>query len=550
MPMTLDEAADHLVRSDPRFALSTAVIRGEALPVFANAPMDIPALVAHGAAVRAPGEEFIIYEDERVSYEEWRAEVGRLAAGLVARGVRPGERVAIAMRNYPEYLTLIAGIAAAGAVSVLINAWWTTEELEYGFSDSGAKLVFADGPRAERIRPFAAKHGLELVAVRDAEPEGGLAYADLLADEPLSSPPAIRPEDDFTIVYTSGSTGFPKGVALGHRGATQAVWSWLMSVVIAPMLAPPPPGTPPRKEVSLCATPLFHVTATHPLFLLSIGVGGKMVLMRKWSGEAAVELIEREGVTRFLGVPTMTADIALAAKRMGRVLPTLSNLGAGGAKRPGAQVAMQAEVFPAAAITSGYGMTETNALGTGIGGPDYAARPESAGRLYPGIQKIRIADGQGRALPPNTLGEICLKSATLMRGYLNKPEATAEAIRDGWLHTGDLGMLDEQGYLFILDRMKNIIIRGGENISGLEIEGVLHKHPKIIEAAAFSVPHERLGEVVGAALYVSGPVSAEELSEFIGPQLAKFKNPERYWMKQEPLIRAAPAKSDRREIRA
>lgn len=546
-PMTPEDAARSLIRDDPRFALTTATIRGEALPVFANAPAHLPALQAHGAAIRAKGEVFIVFEDERIAYDDWLRETRRLAAGLAARGVRPGDRVAIAMRNYPEFLTLMMAIAAAGAVAVLINAWWTSEELEYGFADSGARLVFADEPRAARIRPFADRLGLTLVAVRDAAPGPAGAYGDWLAEADFDPPP-IAPEDDALIVYTSGSTGFPKGVALGHRAATQAVWSWSMAMAMAQMLAPAPAA--PRPEVTLCATPLFHVTAMHPLFLLSVGIGAKFVMMRKWSGEAAVEVIARERVTRFIGVPTMAADVAEAAQRMGRTLPSLANLGAGGAKRPGAQVAPQADVFPEAAITSGYGMTETSALGLGIGGPEYLARPEVAGRLYPGIQQLKIADEEGRALPPDTMGEICLKSPTLMRCYINQPEATAEAIRDGWMHTGDLGMVDATGCVTILDRKKNIIIRGGENISGLEVEGMLHKHPKVIEAAVFSVPDERLGETVGAALRVAGAVDAAELTAFLSDHLASFKHPARYWMQAEPLARGATDKLDRRAIRA
>ncbi|QIE54010.1 acyl--CoA ligase [Pikeienuella piscinae] len=548
-PMTLDEAVAHMVGTDPRFALTTAQIRGEELPVFANAPNDLPALQALGRTIRAPGADFIVYEDERVTYDDWCEETARLAAGLVARGVRPGDRVGVAMRNYPEYLTLIMAIAAAGAVSVLINAWWTSEELEYGLVDSGAKLIFADGPRAERLRPVAGRLGLDIVATRDAAPAGGARYADLLTPEPGAfTPPKIDPDSDFAIVYTSGSTGHPKGVALTHRGAIQAVWSWFITLAVGPLMVETPP--PSRPQAFLCATPLFHVTATHPLFLLSIPCAAKLVMMRKWSGEAAVEVVEREAVTRFLGVPTMCADIADAARRAGRTLPSLVSLGAGGAKRPGAQVAPQAEVFPHAAIGSGYGLTETNALGVGIAGPDYLEKPEAAGRLYPAIQKLKIADETGRALPPDTLGEICFKSATLMRGYLNKPAETAEAIRDGWLHTGDLGMVDAEGYLTIVDRKKNIIIRGGENISCLEVEGALHRHPSVLEAAVFPIPDERLGEAVGAALSIVGQVTSAELSAFLGDVLAPFKHPARYWFREGPLTRGATDKIDRRAIRA
>lgn len=549
MPMSLDEASAHMAATEPRFALGTATIRGEALPVFINAPQTLRALQAWGATVRPADADFIVFEDERLTYSAWMGETARLAAGLVALGVKPGERVAVAMRNYPEYLTLMLAISGIGAVAVLINAWWTTEELDYAFSDSGAKLVFADGPRAERILPFAAEKGLRIILLRDGAPAGLERYESVLAAPGAAMPePEIDPDSDFAVMYSSGTTGHPKGVALTHRGACQAVWSWYFTLSLGPLMVEEAPA--PKPQAVLCATPLFHVTATHPIFLLSIPLAAKFVMMRKWDGEEAVRVIERESVTRFLGVPTMSADLAEAAKRMGRTLPTLTSLGAGGAKRPGAQVAQQQEAFPHAAVASGWGMTETNALGIGIQGADYVARPEAAGRLYPPIQKLKIADDQGRALPPNTLGEICVKSATLMRCYLNKPEATAEAIRDGWLHTGDLGMVDEEGYVTILDRKKNIIIRGGENISCLEVEGALHRHPAVFEAAVFPIPDERLGEGVGAAIQVTAPVTQAELSAFLSGHLASFKHPVRYWMQEGPLLRGATDKIDRRAIRA
>ncbi|MEX2520242.1 MAG: class I adenylate-forming enzyme family protein [Paracoccaceae bacterium] len=549
-PMSLSEATEHMTRTDPRFPLTTATIRGEELPIFANAPADLRALQAYGASVRAAGADYIVYEDERVSYSDWCAETARLAHALRHHlGVQPGERVAVAMRNYPEYLTLMIAIASIGAVSVLVNAWWTTEELEYGFTDSGAKLVFADGPRLERIAPFAARLGLRMVAVRDTSPTATESYDDVVATGEDSLPAVvIDPDSDFAIMYSSGSTGHPKGVALTHRGAVQAVWSWFFALSLGPLMAEKPPA--PKPQAVLCATPLFHVTATHPLFLLSMPFNAKFVMMRKWEGERAAELIEREDVTRFVGVPTMCADLADAARRTGRTLPSLSSLGAGGAKRPGAQVSPQAQVFPHSAMASGYGLTETNALGLGIQGEDYLARPEAAGRLYPPIQKLKIVDDADRELPIGAVGELCIRSATVMRCYLNKPEATAEAMKGGWLHTGDLAKVDAEGYVTIVDRKKNIIIRGGENISCLEVEGALHRHEAVLEACVFAIPDDRLGEAVAAAVSVSAPVTPEMLSACLAGVIAPFKHPVRYWLQDGPLLRGATDKVDRRAIRA
>lgn len=549
-PMSLSEASEHMTRTNPRFTLATATIRGEDLPVFANAPADLRALQAYGASIRAAGADYIVYEDERISYTDWCAETARLGHALRHHlGVRPGDRVGVAMRNYPEYVTLMIAIASVGAVGVLFNAWWTTEELEYGFTDCGANLVFADGPRVERITPFAARLGVRVVAVRDEAPAGMLGYRDVLSKGQASLPDAvIDPDSDFAIMYSSGSTGHPKGVALTHRGAVQAVWSWFFALSLGPLTAAKPPA--PKPQAVLCATPLFHVTATHPMFLLSIPLNAKFVMMRKWDGEAAVEVIDREGVTRFVGVPTMCADLADAARRMGRTLPSLSSLGAGGAKRPGAQVSPQARAFPHAAVASGYGMTETNALGLGIQGEDYLARPEAAGRLYPPIQRLKIVDDEDREVPLGQVGELCIRSAAVMRGYLNMPEATAEAMKGGWLHTGDLAKVDAEGFVTIVDRKKNIIIRGGENISCLEVEGALHRHEAVLEACVFAIPDERMGEAVAAAISAIAPVTPEVLSAFLSEVIAPFKHPVRYWFQDEPLLRGATDKIDRRAIRA
>ncbi|MEO0361378.1 MAG: AMP-binding protein, partial [Pseudomonadota bacterium] len=542
----------HVTATDPRFALTRAEVRGVELPVFANAPTSLRELQKIGREIHA-GRDYIVYEGERIGYDDWVEETWCVAAALRDRfGVGPGDRVAVAMRNYPEYLTLLMAIPAIGAVVVMVNAWWTTEELEYGFADSGAKLVFADGPRAERIAPFAERRGLKTVWVRDAAPEGAPTWDAMLADAPNAAEPdaQIEPDDDFAIMYSSGSTGHPKGVILTHRGAISATYSWLMGFSLIPLMMEEPPAPKADRQTILLATPLFHITATHPCFLLSIPLGAKLVMMRKWDAEEAVRLVREEEVTRFLAVPTMAQDLALAARRLGLDLPTLSNLGAGGAKRPPAQVAEQQEALPGVAVASGYGMTETNALGVGIQGEDYLAKPNAAGRLYPPLQEIKIVDDEGGALPTGEVGEICLKSATAMRGYLNQPEATAETLREGWVHTGDLGWLDDEGYLTIVDRKKNIIIRGGENISGLEVEAAIHRHPAVLEAAVFPAPDDRLGEVVGAQIRLreGAALAEDDLAAFLSDILAKFKIPERIWWAEGPLLRGATDKIDRRAI--
>jgi len=301
----------------------------------------------------------------------------------------------------------------------------------------------------------------------------------------------------------------------------------------------------------LIVTPLFHVTATHPMFLLSLPMGARVVLMYKWGAEEAARLIDQEQVTRFLGVPTQTAELMDAARRLGRNLSSLEFLGSGGAKRPAAQVGELAQQFPHAAVASGWGMTETNAIGLGIIGPEYLQRPGAAGRLYPPLQQLRIVDDEGNPLPNGQVGELSVKSAANMRCYLNKPEETAEALRDGWLRTGDLALVDNDGYVTIVDRKKNIIIRGGENIACLDVEGALHRHPAVAEAGVFSVPDERLGETVGAGIQIRPGMSVtpQELHNFLADHIAAFKIPQYYWLREELLPRGATDKTDRRALR-
>lgn len=554
--ITPEEATAHILATNPTFAVAPTVIRGVTYKAFQNVPPTVPSLMAAGMAQHDNGaSDYLLYEGERWTYGAFCAEVRRMSHVLHDHfNVRKGDRVAIAMRNYPELMALVLAISSTGATVVFVNAWWTTEELEYALRDSGAKLVFADGPRIERLLPLVADLSLTLIGVRDGEGMVEHGYAALqsgAAETALNI--AIDTDDDFAVMYSSGTTGHPKGVVQTHRSAVSAVFSWLMQAVIAPLVTPPEADAPtPLRPSALVVTPLFHVTATHPLFLLSLVAGARITLMRKWDAAEAVRLIKAENITRFLGVPTQSAELMHAAQVAGETLTTLDYLGSGGAKRPGAQVAQLAKTFPNAGIATGWGMTETNALGIGMIGDDYVKRPESAGKLHPPVQELRLLDDAGNDVPLGELGEITVKSPANMRCYLNKPEATAETMKDGWLRTGDLAVMDAEGYITILDRKKNIIIRGGENIACLDVEGALHRLPDVIEACAFSVPDERLGETVGACVQLRGgaSLSHEKLIAALEGHIAKFKTPTHLWTQTTPLMRGATDKLDRRGLRA
>ena len=555
--MTMDQAVQHVTTTNPAFALGDVDIRGVQLRVFKNAPPHIRAMMQASREAQANGlAEYIVHQDERWTFDQFCSESNRMSHVLQSEfGVTKGQPVGIAMRNFPEMLMLITAIASIGAVTVFVNAWWTTEELDYALKDSAARVVFADAERLRKLAPLAEPLGLTLIGVRDGEAMADLLYSQLrdqMADD--SWPDVdIAADDDFAVMYSSGTTGHPKGVVQTHRGAINAVFTWLMQFVMGPLMDPPGPDVPPAPRPSaLIVTPLFHVTATHPMFLLSMPAGAKLALLPKWDAEMAVRVIRDEKITRFLGVPTQSADLLAAAARMGEALESLDYIGAGGAKRPAAQVPELARSFPNAKIATGWGMTETNAVGIGLVGDEYVDHPGACGRLHPPVQELRFLGDDGQVLGVGEIGEITVKSPCNMRCYLNKPQATAEALQDGWLRTGDMGMIDADGYVTIVDRKKNIIIRGGENIACLDVEGALHRHPAVAEACAFSVPDARLGESVGAGVQLrpGATVTESELNAFLAEHIAHFKVPQHYWFQSNPLPRGATDKIDRRGLRS
>jgi long-chain acyl-CoA synthetase len=458
------------------------------------------------------------------------------------------------MRNYPEWVVAFAAITSLGAISVSLNAWWTSEELDYALRDSGSTVVIADGERVARIAPLLGSLPLRVIAVRAAGalPAGVEHWRDAVVPGAALPPVDLHPDLDATILYTSGTTGHPKGAVSTHRAVLSALQAFACRAMINAAMGAgaKQPGPKPWPTSFILVVPLFHVTGCVPVMLSCFAAGYKLVMMHKWDAARALELIERERVTQFVGVPTQSWDLLECPEFAKRDTSSLASVGGGGAPAPPELVRRVDKSFAAARPGIGYGMTETNAYGPGNAGDDYLRKPTSCGRVVP-IIEMRVTDDAGRVLGPNQVGELWFRGPNLIRGYWNKPEATAETLVDGWLRTGDIGRIDEEGFVYVQDRAKDMVLRAGENVYCAEVEAALYEHPDVYEAAVFGVPHERLGEEVAAAI-VPKPgrtLEPDALRSFLARHLAPFKIPTRIELKTDALPRNPAGKILKRALR-
>lgn len=553
--LRFNEAVATLTSQGQAFEVNTVELRGISYRNFAALPANLGEYFT--VMLQHAQKDFAVYLKERYTYTEGYQHSCEFGAALLERyRLSKGDRVAILSRNNPQWMMAFIGTTAVGGVAVPMNAWWTTEELDYGFADSGARIVVADRARVKRLLPIAKKYGLQIIAIDDCSDLGveQTPFAELLRDHHGASMPAVEValDDHATIMYTSGSTGHPKGSLSSHRGVLSALYSWMCMGVATKIAATQEVREQGLSPAALVTIPLFHCTGSHSAFMLSLVVGRKMVIMHKWDAEEALRLIEAEKITWFNGVPTMSAELQAAAVNTDRDISSLTEIMAGGAARPPDQVKKISGTFKKSAPGIGYGLTETNALGTVNAGAFYIARPDSAGRAVPAVTEFRIVGEGGAELRAGERGELCIKSPANILGYWNKPEATAEAFVDGWFHTGDVAYLDEDGFLYIVDRIKDIIIRGGENISCLEVEAAIYAHPGVNEAVVFGLPDDRLGEIVGAAVVMREGIemNAETLRDYLTERLAGFKIPAQVWFRTEQLPRIASGKIFKRQIKA
>lgn len=547
--LTRLEAIAELTAVGQDYELETIEMYGRTVRGFKNGP----ATLREHFEVACSDETFLVYDNERYSFTEAHEKAGLFAAVLQQEyGIEKGDRVAISMRNYPEWVLSFMAITSMGAIAVAMNSLWTPDEMAYGLKDSGAKVLFADQERIDRIQPIMAELDLNIIAVRPTAvlAENITSIDDLMTKYAGQTMPDVdvSPHDNATILYTSGSTGHPKGAVSCHQNIMTALLSWELDQHIALVINNLTLPEAEYQASTLLAVPLFHATGLLAGLLSSYRIQRKVVLMYKWDADLSTEIIEEERITSFIAPAAMTGDLVEKAKSTNRDLSSLATVGGGGAPRAPEQVRSIASSFAKAMPNTGWGMTETNAIGAGIGGEDYLEHPSSSGRCSAALD-IKVINEAGETLPAGERGELLICGSSVIKGYWNRPDANAETFVDGWLKTGDVAYIDQEGYLYIVDRIKDLVIRGGENIGCAEVEAGLLVHPQVLEASVYAVPDERLGEEVGATIYTDGEIDGEVLKKFLLDHIARFKIPRYIVVSEEPLLRIASGKIDKRRIR-
>ncbi len=554
--LSLAEATDVLTAPGATFEMESSQRGGRAERVWKNGPKSLQDVFVAACAFGA--RTFIVNGEERVSFDAFGRAAQAFARHLIGLGVKPGDRVALAMRNLPEWPVSFYGSVLAGAVATPLNAWWSAGELTYALNDSGAKVAVFDAERFDRVRerlPDCPALTAVLVCRRAADAELGEAveledvirspfdWAELPALE--AAPVQVGPEDAATLFYTSGTTGEPKGVLASHRAATTAIFATLFSQARSFVRRGEevPAPDPEALKAYVVSIPFFHVTGCFSLLDIAMVAGIKLVLMRRFDPEACMALIEKERATSIGGVPTIPWQLLEHPARAKYDLSSLDTVTYGGAPAAPELVRQLDRTWPHARTGTGWGMTETCATFTHHFAEDYVHHPDSCGPAAP-VNDMKIVDAAGNSLAPGEVGELLVRGPSVVGGYWNKPEATAKSFQDGWLKTGDLARLDEEGFCYIVDRIKDVIIRGGENIYSVEVEDVLYTHPAVMDAALVPIPHRTLGEEPGAVVTLKPGFQAdeEELRAYVRARLAAYKAPVRVLLHTEPLPRNANGK--------
>ena len=550
----LQKAREELTGIGGPFEIVESEVLGNRARIYKNAPLNVREVWL--STIQFAERPYLIYGDERLTYADAHERVNAVASWLAAQGVKPGDRVAIAMRNYPEWMLIYWACVSSGITVVGINAWWTTEEMAYAFSDSAPEVVFLDSERLARLkeRPDLAAD-LKIVGIRIPDaPENVTPWSEVIAHGGNLPDVEVDPDSDACIFYTSGTTGHPKGAQLTHRGCVSNLFN-LMYAAASSALATEratgiaPPVTPPI-PTTLITTPLFHVTANNCGAYATTAAGGALVLMYRWDAGEALRLVSKERVTSMSGVPVMARELINHPDFATTDTSSLASLSGGGAQVPPDLVQKIESQVSTARPSTGYGMTETCGIITSIAADFFVDKPDSAGPAMPNFE-AKCVDDDGQAVQPGQVGELWVRGSSVIKGYINRPEATADSITDGWLHTGDIARIDDDGFIFIVDRKKDMVLRGGENIYCAEVEAAVYRHEAVAECCAFGVPDDRLGEEVGIALVLKPGerLTEDALRDHCAAIMAKHKAPRYIWFLEEALPRKASGKFLKRELR-
>ena len=555
-----NDAIASLTAPGEPFGWTVQEVNGVGVRVYDNAIPDMRAVwtmsAPHG------DKDYMVYGDERYSFDEAHARVRALAHHLrAACGAGPGTRVAISMRNYPEWVLSHWAIISVGAAAVGMNSWWTRPEMEFALNDCEPVALIVDGERLATLGP--ARDEVPLVVARhDGDLPGSAVGWDAVAD-PSAAPDVlpdadIDPDDDALIFYTSGTTGFPKGARLTHRAVVHNLMNMILLTACGDAARArrmarsgteePPPEAPPL--VALLPVPLFHVTGCNCVLHTVTIAGGCLVLMYRWDTTEALKLIEQESVTVFTGVPSMSREMLQHPDWERTDTSSLRSMGGGGSAISADLVRRIDDGLSQGRPGVGYGLTETAGIATAISNEFYVANPSSVGPLVP-CMEAKVVDEDGSTLDAGRRGELLLRGPNVMKGYLNRPDATAAAIVDGWFRTGDIAEIDADGWIHIKDRIKDVVIRGGENIHCSEVESAIYELDEVAEAAVFGLADERLGEEVAAAVVLVPGARLDQpgLIAHLEARLARFKHPRHVWFLDEALPRNANGKLLKRELR-
>ncbi len=550
----LSRVWSELTQTGAPFELSAVPSPFGDLRIYRHAPPTLRHLWQ--AAASFGGRDYLVFEDQRITYAEAAATSARIAAWLHAKGIGKGDRVVVAMRNYPEWMLIFWACMSIGAIAVGFNAWWTAPEMDAALESASPKAAFVDKERLAILRECDSAAGIPTIAAThlDGDEDEASTWLDAVSFACEAPDTMVEPEDTAMIFYTSGTSGRPKGAELTHRGCVTNIFNVVFSAqaqarahALAAGQTETPEAPPP---VVLLTTPLFHVTANNCGAQVATALGGKIVLMRRWDAGLALRLMATEHVTTFSSVPVMARELISHPDFATTDLSSLASIGGGGAQMQPDLVARVDGSTERVRAATGYGMTEASGVISSISGDFFADKPTSCGRPLPSFD-IKCVDDAGEGVAAGAIGELCVRSATVAAGYWNGSSGPVVFTRAGWLHTGDLARIDNDGFIHIVDRKKDMVLRGGENVFCAEVEAAIHGHPTVRECCVFGIADERLGETVAAAVVLEpgATLTVEQLQEFCSQRLAYYKVPELVRFLQDPIPRNAAGKFLKQRVR-